>query len=409
MRIGLYQPYWGDVGGGQRYLAAVAEFLARAHDVEMVHHREEFAAAAVAEAIDVDLSHVAFRFAELPPRRAPSGLNPLARLRAESEWCAEFSKPYDAFVYCGNGVPIFCHAPRGALITFFPETTREQFQGRTTQAWRERPAPVRAAARAYQRLEWRRRFAGYQKVITCSEFSRRWLKQLWSMNAEVVYPPLRPGLNATTKEPTILAIGRFDASRHKRQDVLVEAFKQLCDHGVVGWRLRLIGSVASGSDARGYVEWLRRQATDYPISIETNVSAATLHTSLETAAILWHAMGYGVDAESQPGKLEHFGMVATEAMAAGCVPVLFHGGGLPESVTDGANGFLWRDRPQLVALTQRLIDDAGLRRRMSAKSLARAISFSHDAFEARLRDIIQPIVKGSRKRSAASKVFHAST
>ena len=48
-------------------------------------------------------------------------------------------------------------------------------------------------------------------------------------------------------------------------------------------------------------------------------------------------MGYGVDAQREPRRMEHFGMVATEAMAAGCVPIVFCGGGLPEIVSHGVD------------------------------------------------------------------------
>jgi len=407
VKVGIYQSYWGEVGGGQRYLAAVAEVLARSHDVEIVHHCDEFDPLATGQAMDVDLAAIAFRYIEPAERTTPQSRNPWMRLREEAEWCAEVSQPYDLFINCGNTVPFFCHAPRGVLITFFPETSCDQFHGRATKAWRRRSLAHRFVARAFHGVEWRRRFAGYQQVMTCSEYSRRWLGQLWSVKADVLYPPLRRGLSPKEKEPLILSVARFDGGRHKRQDLLVEAFKRLCDAGVAGWRLELVGSVARNDAARTFVDSLRRSAENYPVDIQADLSADELRLRLERAAMFWHAMGYGVDRKHEPGRLEHFGMVATEAMATGCVPLLFDGGGLPESVCDGRHGFLWQDASELVAKTRRLIDDAELRSRLSAASIGRAADFSQEKFEERLREVLSPVLRFPRVRRAAERLANA--
>lgn len=407
MRIGIYQSYWGEVGGGQRYVAAVAEVIARRHDVEIVHHCRQFDPHATGDAIDVDLTRIDFRYVDAPQRTTPGSFNPWSRLRHEAEWCAEISQPYDLFINCGNTVPFFCHAPQGLLITFFPETSCNQFHGRTTKAWRRRSVAAKLAAHALHAVEWRRRFAGYQQCITCSEYPRRWLRRLWGVKADVLYPPLRPGLSPHEKEPLVLSIGRFDGGRHKRQDVMVEAFKQLCDGGVKDWQFAVVGSVAKNAEAERYVDSLRRSAEGYPINIETDLSTSELRSKLERAAILWHAMGYGVDGEREPGRLEHFGMVATEAMATGCVPVLFNGGGLPESVCDGRNGFLWQEVSELVEKTRRLIDDGELRSRLSAASVERSADFSQAAFEERLSRLLSPVLRISPARRASEQLANA--
>jgi len=397
------------VGGGQRYLAAVAEAIARSHDVEIVHHCAGFNARATGEAIDVDLTRIAFRYVPTAERTASAvSSTPWSRLHHEAQWCAEISRPYDVFINCGNTVPFFCHAPQGILITFFPETSRDQFHGRTTKAWRRRSLPHKLMARVFHDIEWRRRFAGYQQCITCSDYPRRWLRRLWSVRADVLYPPLRPGLSPKEKEPLILSIARFDGSRHKRQDVLVDCFKRLCEGGVDGWRLGLVGSVAKNAEAQRYVDALRRDAENYPIDIETDLSTTDLRSRLERAAIFWHAMGYGIDRDTDPGRMEHFGMVATEAMATGCVPMLFDGGGLPESVDHDQNGFLWREPSELVECTLRFVRQPELRQRLAAAAVNRAGAFSQQVFETRLQALLPRMLKQS-SGSPAHRALCAAT
>jgi glycosyltransferase involved in cell wall biosynthesis len=68
-----------------------------------------------------------------------------------------------------------------------------------------------------------------------SEFARGWMKRRWFSDSTVVYPPCRDGLTPAVKRPIILAVGRFVPD--KKADVLVKAFRTLCDRGLRGWRL----------------------------------------------------------------------------------------------------------------------------------------------------------------------------
>lgn len=392
MRIGIYQSYWGDVGGGQRYLAAVAAALSHTHEVELVHHRQDLDAKSIGAAIEVDLSNIRFRYVPPLQRVQEGGLNPWRRLGDEAQWGAEISQPYELFINCGNSVPFFCHAPRGVLITFFPETSQDQYHGRTTAAWQSRSGAMKLAARAFHHIEWRRRFRTYQHSITCSRYSQHWLKRLWGVDASVLYPPVRQAAVPGSKQPVILSVGRIDGSHHKRQDALITAFRRLCDAGLDGWRLSIVGSLAKTADAAQYLYGLRAAATGYPIAIETDVTAEVLKQRLAEASIFWHSMGLGVDADTNPGRFEHFGMVATEAMSAGCVALLFNGGGLPESVTHGENGFLWRTLDDLTELTRRLIDDAALQSRLSHGARQRAGEFSQAVFESNLERAFSPVL-----------------
>lgn len=391
-KIGIYQSYWGPVGGGQRYVGVVAEVLARSHDVEIVHHAADFDRPRVEEALQIDLSAVRFRHVPRLGRPAWRARTPWGRLRLEREWRREISEPYDVFIDSSDTPPCFCHARYGVLLIHFPLMTYEEFHGHTSDAWQRRPAPVRWLGAFVHRWEWRRRFAGYQLCLVNSHFTKTWIKRLWGLEASVVYPPLRGGFEPRAKEDLVLSIGAFHRAEHKRHDVLLDAYKDLCNRGVKGWRYVMAGACGTAPEDRAYVERLRQTGRGYPIEVRTDVSGAALKELLESASVVWHSMGYGVDPEREPRRMEHFGMVATEAMAAGCVPVVFDGGGLREIVTHERDGFRWRTVDELVTTTQRVAEDASLRRQVAAAARRRATDFGPEAFEHRLLGALAPVL-----------------
>jgi glycosyltransferase involved in cell wall biosynthesis len=320
------------------------------------------------------------------------GGGPWERLRRERQWGADISAGYDVFIDSSDAIPYFCHARKGVLLTHFPLVRFDEFHGHTTKEWRRRSPLKRILAGTFHRLEWSQRFATYQYCIVNSEFTRAWMKRLWGLKAEVVYPPLRDGLRPQRKESIVLAIGAFSNSQHKKHEVLIDAFKQLAQRTGDAWWLVMAGASGTSEEDRRYVERLRSSAQGYPIQIRTDVPGEELKDLLERSSLLWHAMGYGVDPEREPRRLEHFGMVATEAMAAGCIPIAFHGGGVPESVTHGQTGFLWSSTKELIDRTLALIADTTQRTGLSEAAVKSAERFSRHAFETRLQKALAPVL-----------------
>jgi glycosyltransferase involved in cell wall biosynthesis len=396
MNIGIYQSYWGRVGGGQRYIGVVATVLAQQHSVEMVHHCQNMDVGRLAEAMELDLSRVQFRYVPRQERPAWPSANPLRRLKYEREWGREISAGYDLFVDSSDNVPFFCHARQGALLTHFPLVTFEEFHGHAAESWQKRSWPKRLAAQFFHRLEWKRRFATYQLCVVNANFTRQWIKRLWGLDSVVVNPPLRNGLTPRPKQPMILTVGAFSHSRHKKHEITLRAFRKLCDGGLSGWRYVMAGACGPADEDQAYLVRLRKEAEGYPLEIRTNVSGGELKQLLEESSLLWHSMGYGVDEQIEPQRMEHFGMVATEAMAAGCIPIVFNGGGLPESVTHGQTGFLWRTLEELGSHTLEATRDETLRQRLAAAARERARYFSEEKFTARLLDALAPVLNDQR-------------
>lgn len=90
----------------------------------------------------------------------------------------------------------------------------------------------------------------------------------------------------------------------------------------------------------------------------------------------------GLDILVHPADMEGLGVSLLQASAAAVPIVTSRAGGLPEAVADGVSGLLIPpgDVAALTAALARLLDDAGLRRRLGEAGRARILAeFSVDA------------------------------
>ena len=232
----------------------------------------------------------------------------------------------------------------------------------------------------------------YGAIAANSRFTQQWIDRYWQAESELLYPPVTMH-SAGDKQPIILNVGRFfpaDGGHSKKQFELVQAFRALCDRGVIGWTLHLVGGC--GADGEPYVSRVRELARGYPIEIHVNASGSELRRLYGNASIYWHASGLGEDPERRPGRLEHFGITTVEAMSAGAVPVVIGLAGQLETVRHGVDGFHFRTLEGLVGLTRMLVDDEALRAQMALSARQRARDFAMDAFGVRLRGLVDRVM-----------------
>lgn len=181
-----------------------------------------------------------------------------------------------------------------------------------------------------------KRINQYDQIVVHSEFVKIWVKKYWSREALVLYPPvdlisMRQKIDFSKKENIICSVGRFFTLGHgKRQDIMIMAFKKLYDSGLKDWKLVLAGGLGSEPTSLAYYEKLQKMAKGYPIEFLINRPKSEIEQLYLKSKIYWHAAGYGINQNKYPIKLEHFGITPVEAMSAGCIPVVFNGGGLPE-------------------------------------------------------------------------------
>ena len=232
----------------------------------------------------------------------------------------------------------------------------------------------------------------YGALAANSRFTQTWIERYWQTESEVLYPPVTMHQTGD-KQPMILNVGRFfpaDGGHSKKQLELVRAFHALCDQGVRGWRLCLVGGCAA--DGESYVARVRELIGDRPIDVHVNAPGEQLASLYRQASIYWHASGLGENQRRRPDRLEHFGITTVEAMSAGAVPVVIGLAGQLETVRHGVDGYHFTTLDGLVGLTRMLIDDPDLRSRMSASATSRAREFSMDAFATRLDGLVDRVM-----------------
>ena len=281
--------------------------------------------------------------------------------------------------------------------TFVPGPANDRTLGVAVSRLRMADAKWEPRRWAGERFPWLLRdpadldFLGsYEQVLAISEYSRHWIRRLWGVDAELLFPPVRTrDLRPGPKARRILTVGRFIArgfGHAKKQLEQVQAFGEMVRAGGLdGWELHLVGGCEPAH--RPYLAEVERAAAGLPVHIHANAPRALVEELFATSSVFWTATGLGEDEETAPWVFEHFGITTVEAMAAGCVPVVIDKAGQREIVRHGTDGYRWTTLTELEALTRKVADDEQLRARLATSATERAATFSEEAFAARWREL----------------------
>jgi glycosyltransferase involved in cell wall biosynthesis len=245
-----------------------------------------------------------------------------------------------------------------------------------------------------------REVASYTRLITISEFTAEWTRRNYGRASDILHPPVHTRAFAPAeKVREIVAVGRFDDGENsKRFDVLVDAFRRGHDAGPLrGWTLRVCGATA-GAESFRYLARLRDIAAGRPVTFETDLPLARLAERYARATLYWHAMGYGADPVRTPWKYEHFGMSVVEAMAAGCVPMVFGAAGPAEIVGGAGCGYLWSSPEGLLEAVREFqsLSPLGVER-LAIASRRRAEEFGLRAFFTRATELYRDLALPHRR------------
>ncbi|HEY8736264.1 MAG TPA: glycosyltransferase family 4 protein [Candidatus Dormibacteraeota bacterium] len=400
LKIGLYSPFFGStIGGGEKYFGVTAEAVHQAfpeHDVEIVTP-VPVDAAIYEQRLKLDLSGIRMVATNRRITSLHRVLNSVPRLRLYrdlflSAQAVGYTRNYDLYLAMVYVIPLFSKARRGVMLCQFPYRRGP---------WMRKRHPLYGLYtlpyRLLRPLMLGDEVESFQDIICQSDYVARWIATYWDRRAAVINPPIDiPSAEPdwSKKSKTILSVGRFFAGGHtKRHDLMVSAFRNLCDQGLRGWELHLAGSVHRERHNAGYFEKIEALASGYPIVFHPDARYEEVQDLYDRAAIYWHAAGYGANAHADPDLFEHFGMTTAEAMAHGTVPVVIGSGGQPEVVRDGVDGYLWTTLEQLKSRTLALTADEGLRTRLGVQARRASHRFSRHEFKRRMVASLRPVIE----------------
>lgn len=359
MKIGIYDPYLDDLGGGEKYMMTIAECLAKDHSVTVFWDNEN------------DLRELQKRFlfdlagVALAKNIFSLKVGTLERLLA--------SHKFDVIIILSDGsIPLVLSKK---LFLHF-----------------QQPMQHISSLSLLTKLK-----LGRVTSIFCnSKFTKSYIDKTFHVNSKILYPPVEFYPKKVQKENIILHVGRFRVrditvggvaiGDYKKQGLMIDLFKEMIESGLSDWRFVL--GVSVQEDDKEAFATLQKSAQRFPIDFIVNENNKRLWDVYNRAKIYWHASGYSENLEKHPEYAEHFGISTVEAMGAGVVPVVINAGGQREIVDDGKNGFLWNTIEELKEKTMKLIEDSKLRDRMGAEASKKAQDFGKKRFCKELESMV---------------------
>lgn len=322
MRIGLVSPYsWSFQGGVNRHVEALAEeFLGRGHDVRVLAPVDPPGA----------ISRATHK-AAAPELDLPDYLTPLGRtvgFGANGSVSNSSILPYSGYVMPRRAVRaeefdvLHVHEPLAPLVGWNAVLAARTPVVGTFHAYSTKPFPNYAASAMGARRMFNRLSARIAVSEAAAWTGMRWFGGEYTIipnGVDVDAPPT--GLTEPGEELQILFVGRPE--ERKGLPILLSAFNALVEH--VPSKLTVIGA-----EKEDVTRWLTDPELMGSIDVRGRVSEEELWAELHAADVLC--------APSLSG--ESFGMVLTEAFAAG-TPVIASGiAGYSDVVTDGVDGLL---------------------------------------------------------------------
>jgi glycosyltransferase involved in cell wall biosynthesis len=245
-------------------------------------------------------------------------------------------------------------------------------------------------------------------IMTCnSSFTKKHTNRRWDYAPERTYV-LNPPIGAQfidlsrnlerqmpPKKKQIVNLGRFSPEPHnKNQLVIIDAFLEAISTfpSLKDWTLVLVGNVGLSDACKKYLIACAESAerSNRRVIIKNDLPIKGLSDLLVESFGYVHATGAFLSEDLYPEKCEHFGLAIAEAMAHGCVPLVYSKGGIFD-VLDAAHGCItYSTRKELIEgfleMAMRYNTKEG--EVMQLRNLAAVQKLSFDSFTNKLRSLL---------------------
>jgi len=365
--VGIYDNALHFIGGAQKYGCAIANAIQDDFAVTLITNAE-ISLSTLQDWYDMDLSRCKIKTIKIPffeeRRRKTKVFDAgIVDLKKENPFhvISKESGNYDVFVNNCMLEMVYPLANISELICHFPEREISRFF----------------------------HVDKYSHIICNSIYTAKWIEKKWRLKPhKLIYPPVDMGESSEpgAKKNIILSVSRFELGGNKQQIEMIKAFIRLCQKHpeLMGkWKLILAGG---STEENPYLDRVRNLVSLLPhgkVELKINVSDNKLKEIYRKAMIFWHFSGLN---QTDPARIEHFGMTTVEAMRSGCVPVVFKGGGQQEIIEEGVSGFFFHDLAGLFTKTIKLIKDPELVCRLSQQAHQRAKFFTRNIFTAKVKE-----------------------
>jgi glycosyltransferase involved in cell wall biosynthesis len=199
-----------------------------------------------------------------------------------------------------------------------------------------------------------------QLVLANSGFTSRAIEESLGIHAKVLYPPVSSLFFEKTdgadfgedrREDLVVTVARLDVG--KRLEIIPRIASMLRKEKV---KFVIIGFSHSAEVLGMINEEIRRLDVTKNVSLELNISREELKDTLRKAKVYLHTP-----------ILEHFGISIAEAMACGCLPVVYDNGGAREFVPQELR---YESLPEAADKTRKAIDRWNPRRARDMNAIA---------------------------------------
>jgi O-antigen biosynthesis protein len=370
IRVGIYDHAGHFPGGGQRYVAEMANVMQERYEVTYIFNND-VTLEKYREWFDIELKRCAVKILPIPffvdrDRFQIDESMVMFEDYNVFDVVARESLEYDIFINSNMLTKVNPLSPAAVFVCHFPDSKRSKF----FQVDR------------------------YGHLVINGDYTGKWIRKRWKIEPEIkIYPPVHmynTESGPDKKEKLILSVSRFEIGGSKKQLEMIKAFDRLCrDHPeqACGWRLILAGGTVPENK---YLDKLQAEIAQSQAEIEilANAPVENVRDLYRRAALFWHACGLN---EKRPERVEHFGMTTVESMQNYCVPIVIDGGGQREIVQHGKTGFRFGNVKELQRYTVQLMVDDDERRRLAMNAYERSHDFNRDVFKVKLEKLLESL------------------